>query len=235
MDEVSGYRAAKDFFVDALASTTPAARVPACPSWDVQDLVGHQVQQLRAACDGTFPVNDALDAIAATEPRAREAARARQEQWIADGLRTRRTMPLDAQVDEWAQLVTDAPAAALVGLFPDVSVHLFDLLGAAGSRAYRDHPVVVSSLRFWARQSSARMKQATGRPLRLRFIHTGDAGTIGDAGDAVSVEGSPFELVRAITGRRSRQQAHALRWEHSDDAAVEAFSVYGWRSEPLAE
>lgn len=236
MDDVGWYRETRKLFVGALPSTMASARVPACPNWDVHDLVAHQVHQLEGACEGTFPVQDSVDAIVATEPHVRQGALARQERWIADGVRPCRTTPLDELVERWTRLEDDAPTAALVGLFPDVSVHLFDLLGAAGSAAYRDHPLLVPALQFWARLANARLKAAANGPVRLILVGSaGTSGVIGDADAVVTVEGAPFELLRAITSRRSRQQSQTLRWSNADEAAIEGFAVYGWRSEPLSE
>lgn len=63
------------------AASIEAARiVPACPGWDAHDLVAHQVHQLSGARDGSFPVQDSVDAMVAVKVDERQAARARQDQ-----------------------------------------------------------------------------------------------------------------------------------------------------------
>ena len=231
------YREAAALFLEGLPLTTPGLRVPACPSWDVHDLVAHQVHQLQGACSGTFPIKDALDAIIAPQARLRREAVARQTRWIDAGLRVYRARPLDALVEEWTGLTADAPPAALAGLFPDVAVHFYDLLGAAQSAAHRDHRILAPALRFWAEHSAARLEQAARGPVRLSVVRNGlSRDVIGDAQAAVVVEGTAFELLRAMTGRRTRRQACAsLCWINAPDAFVDNFSVYGWRSVKLLE
>jgi hypothetical protein len=58
---------------------------------------------------------------------------------------------------------------------------------------------------------------------------------IGPTDAPVVVAGTPFELLRAIVGRRSRRQADELRWNGADGVAIEEFAVYGWRSDDLDE
>ena len=210
--------------------------MPACPGWDVHDLVAHQVHQLSSACDGTFPVQDAFDAIVGAEADRRGAARARQDRWVAAGLAARRVVPIAELTAEWDALALDAPAAALAGLFPDVAVHLFDLLGSVGRTRYRDDPFVVAALRFWSGNCELRLQQAGRGPLRLELDETsGSVESIGPVDAPLVVAGTPFELLRSIVGRRSRRQADALRWEGADEVARECFSVYGWRVDDLDE
>jgi hypothetical protein len=145
-------------------------------------------------------------------------------------------VPLSEQLDEWSQLVADAPTAALVGLFPDVVVHLFDLLGAIGRESQRDHAVVVPALRFWTHQAAARLEHAERGPMQLVLdMGAGSHAIIGNADVDMVVGGAPFELLRAITGRRSLRQARLLRWEGADDRAIACFPAYGWRTEDLDE
>ena len=46
---------------------------------------------------------------------------------------------------------------------------------------------------------------------------------VGKGAPAASLEGSPFDLFRAMTGRRSENQVRRLRWEGDVDAFVPAF------------
>jgi len=226
----------RNLFVSQAEPIEATAGVPSCPGWDVHDLVAHQVHQLLSACDGTFPVQDALEAIVGAEADRRKAARARQDRWVAAGVAARRVLPITELTAEWDSLALDAPAAALAGLFPDVAVHFFDLLGSVGRAGYRDEPFVVVALRFWAANCEIRLQQAGRGPLRLELDETsGSAESIGSVDAPLVVAGTPFELLRAIVGRRSRRQADALRWEGADEVARECFSVYGWRADDLDE
>lgn len=155
---------------------------------------------------------------------------------MADGLAARRGVPIAELIAEWDALVPSAPTAALTALFPDLAVHLFDLLGTVGRGAHRADPFVVPALRFWARNSEIRLQQAGHGPLRLELAETaGREDAIGPVDAPVVVGGTPFELLRSIVGRRSPRQADALRWEGADEVARECFSVYGWRVDDLYE
>jgi hypothetical protein len=166
VDEAGWYLEVMRFFEREAASIEAARIVPACPGWDVHDLVAHQVHQLSSASDGSFPVQDSVDAMVAVEVGERQAARARQDQWTAEGVRARRETPVAVLIAELRRLAAEAPAAALSALFPDVAVHLFDLLGAGGSSAYRDHAFVVPALRFWNSFAEKRLQQAGQGPIR---------------------------------------------------------------------
>jgi hypothetical protein len=196
---VHTYHEAKDAFSDALRLVSPDVPVPACRGWVVRDLLAHQVHQLTGALDGSFPLEDALQRLTARGPTERTAAGKRQDAWIAAGVARFRRQPIIELEETWTRLASDAPALVLDALVPDVVVHLFDLLGVLRSTELRDHPMVEEALAFWA-----------------------DAAEVPIPEDGAM----RFEALRAITGRRSREQVRWLK----DDAAL-----YGWRPEPLEE
>lgn len=236
VDDARRYLDIRHLFVGEAASIEATVGVPACPGWDVHDLIAHQVHQLSSACAGTFPVQDALDAIAGADPARRREARARQDRWVAGGIVSRRGVPIVQLAAEWDALVSGAPTVALAGLFPDLAVHFFDLLGSVGNAEYRDEAFVVPALRFWARYCEIRLQQAGRRPARLELAGaSGNEGPIGPVDASLVVAGTPFELLRSITGRRSVRQADALRWEGADEVARECLCVYGWRVHDLDE
>jgi hypothetical protein len=237
VDEAGWYLEVMRFFEREAASIEAGRIVPACLGWDVHDLVAHQVHQLSSASDGSFPVQDSLDAMVAVEVGERQAARARQDQWTAEGVRARRETPVEVLIAELRRLAAQAPAAPLSALFPDMAVHLFDLLGAGGSSAYRDHALVVPALRFWNSFAEVRLQQVGRGPIRLELLvpsRSQDA-AIGPTDAPLVAAGTAFELLRAIVGRRSRRQAGELRWDGADEVAIEVFAVYGWRSDDLDE
>ena len=221
--DAAEYVRARTLFVEALEAVQADDRVPACPAWTVHDLLAHQVHQLAGACDGTFPLAEAIAALSAATSDERGTALRRQQAWIDDGVRSLRARDIGDLVDAWADLTDDAPAIALEGLLPDLAVHLFDLLGVVGDRSHRSDPLVFAALRFWAAQADARVRLAGGDGLRL-VVHDGPS--IGEADAEVNASGTAFELLRTITGRRSRQQCR-------DE--VDAIAVYGWRDTPLDE
>jgi hypothetical protein len=226
----AGYLAAAAIEVD------PDERIPACPAWDVHDLVAHQEHQLASVCTGVFPARDSLESMTGADHPARANARRRQDEWIAAGLAQRRSMPVAELLATWNSTVAAAPSRALEALLPDVAVHLFDLLGACGSRSHRDHTLVAAALLRWHAWSEHRLEQINRGPLRLDIIHGATRReSIGAHEADVIVSATAFELLRAITGRRSLRQAQILDWVSANDDVVERFSVYGWRHNDLEE
>jgi hypothetical protein len=227
-----GYREVLDAFVAAMATANPRSRIPACPAWTAHELLAHQVHQLAGMCDGSFPVRAGLDALTAPSEQARAEARREQQAWIDGGVTARRTHVAEALVAEWRNLADHAPASALAGVLPDVVVHLFDLYGLTGQTTHRERPFVFEALEFWHQMANRRVSGAGYDGLLLNLA---DGRSLGVDGAEVVAEGSAFELLRAITGRRSRGQACSLRVVAGDPAALDHLALYGWRTTDLVE
>jgi len=193
------YEAAREAFAEQVRDADPDAVVPACPEWTVRELLAHQVHQLQGALDRSFPVRAALNRLAPGSEAERRDAERQQEAWISRGVAEWSKRTIDGLLETWSVLARDAPIEVLDALVPDVVVHLFDLLGVTGVRGYRDHAIVERALSFWAGAAGVEMPD--------------------------TVEGR-FELLRIVTGRRSRAQA--------PDVDVRA-ALYGWRSDDLVE
>src|SRR5262245_4427126 len=104
-DGAALYREVHGAFTHRVLSAEPGLAVPACPAWTVRELLAHQAHQLAGMCDGSFPIADAMDAITASSPTERNAAAARQQRWIEEGISVRRTSSISALADEWSALV----------------------------------------------------------------------------------------------------------------------------------
>lgn len=226
------YREARCAFVKSLDQGVAHLRVPACPAWTVHDLLAHQVHQLAGASDRTFPIVDAVTALAAKDPGERESARRRQEQWIERGVARLRRHGWSRLLRRWRSLVDSAPEVALEGLFPDIVVHLFDLHGVSAVRSDRDRPFVVEALRFWAEYADGHVRNAGRAGLRL---DVSDSIRIGSEDAEVVIAGDAFELLRTITGRRSLDQATARLGGVDDRESIQVVAVYGWRDTALEE
>jgi|SRR5947209_5734638 len=238
MTQRTPYHEGHDLFVDALLSAPDDAPVPACPSWDVHDLLAHQVLQLEAAHDGTFPFEDAMSAIVAPTPEERVQALQRQERWIATGVARARSAARDGLLARWGDLTDNAVPQALGGLFPDLAVHLYDLLGALHSTQHRHHDLIAAALEFWTPFAIERVRLDTGCNIRVDIADPREGRSRQrDCLDGdVIVTASAFELLRVVTGRRARSQAAGvLQWSVLDDRIVAALPLYGWRAAPLNE
>lgn len=218
-------------FIERFGQVDPTTPVAACPGWNAIDLLAHQVHQLAGLADGTFPLADAITAVTATEGQGRAAAVARQERWIDEGVRLWRTREAEDLLATWSRFADEAHDIVLDGLLPDIAVHVFDLGGAAGSEAHRSEEFVREAVGFWAAQAHLRVTDAGWRGLRVDL----DDRSFGASDAEVVVVGPAFEVLRVLTGRRSREQASALVVASPSTAASELIAAYGWRPQPLQE
>jgi Mycothiol maleylpyruvate isomerase N-terminal domain len=229
---ITMYGEVLDAFVAGLEAADPDAPIPACPAWTASELLAHQVHQLAGMCDGSFPGHAAIDALTAPSGRARQAALQRQQSWIDRGVAVRSAHTVKALIAEWSALVEHAPVAALEGILPDAVVHLFDLLGLTGRTTHRHLPFVAHALEFWGQMTDLRLRAAGYSGLRLQLA---DDHSLGAPDAEVVIAGTTFELLRTITGRRSRPQARALQLLSGDQAALDHLALYGWRATALDE
>src|SRR6266540_3004199 len=97
----------------------------------------------------------------------------------------------------------------------------------------RDAPITRLGLRIYARWLGQRLDQ-TGRPALL--LRTGDREWVEGAGAPEAVlAAEPFELFRALSGRRSAAQVRALAWDGEPERYLEVFAPYPMPSSPLRE
>jgi Mycothiol maleylpyruvate isomerase N-terminal domain len=234
----AAYLAVFEPFAEEVRRVDPEARVPACPQWTTHDLLAHQVHQLAGWIGGTFPANDAIEALIAREPGDRRAAGRRQQDWIDQGVAARRSLSIDRLLDDWSQLIDDGTEGALDALLPDAAVHLFDLFGVGGRRSHRDHRFLRPAADFWVGMAETRLQLAgvDGVRFELEDGTALGAGTDPDPDPAgVVVRGSAFEILRTVASRRTRPQARARLRLPDAGPAVDHLALYGWRDTPLGE
>jgi uncharacterized protein (TIGR03083 family) len=184
--------------------------VPGCPHWAVRDVIAH----VTGVCADVLAGR--MDGVA-TEP------------WTAAQVADRKGASLSEILAEWAQVSPQVEAMA--PHFParmdeqwvlDLTTHEHDIRGALGQPGARDAAGVLVALDFAATMGLAQSVAARGLPAVL--VKAGDREfAVGTGEPAASVEGTPFELLRAMTGRRSEAQVRALRWDGDVDLVVPAF------------
>jgi uncharacterized protein (TIGR03083 family) len=217
-----------------------AAPVPACPAWAVRDVLAHLTGVAADAAGGTY-FADAADAW--SDPRLAAA----RDEWTAGQVRTRRGRPVEALVAEWAAWAATlepmlagtvapppgSPAWLRSAPVADLAVHLHDVRGALLRPGDRDVPATAIGLRIYARWLGQRLDRA-GRPaLRLR---AGDQEWAeGSGSPAAAVAADPFELFRALSGRRSLDQVRALAWVGDPEPYLDLFAPYPMPASPLIE
>jgi uncharacterized protein (TIGR03083 family) len=160
--------------------------VPACPGWTVHDLVAHMTGVPDDALNGR------LDGVA-TDP------------WTAAQVERGRAMSVPDLVTRWGE---QGPVFEGFPLPPeaviDLTTHEQDLRGALDRPGARD-----SDELLWAFALAA--DRATSGMPGLR-IEAGGA-SYGPAEATAVLRGEPFEIFRALLGRRSADQLRGLDWE----------------------
>ena len=189
-----------------------ALRVPTCPQWTVHDVVAHLSGVVDDALAGR------LDGVA-TDP------------WTAVQVDARRATPIADIVAEWE---TNAPSFEEI-LDPigdagrqavaDVVIHEHDVRTALGEPGARDSDAVQIALGFVAPlfvSSAAAGGVVVG-------VRTSDGTTFGDHDAPIVLTGDSFELLRAMTGRRSVDQLRDLHWLGNGEAVLPCFTFGPFR------
>lgn len=193
-----------------------AAIAPATPEWRVHDVLAH-VSGVNADI-----VSGTLDGVGT-------------DAWTAVQVEIRRTWSVDDILLEWAEHGATVESIApqlgpAVGqwLF-DACTHEHDIRHALDAPGARDSDAV--ALGFWWVTD---MLGSTTAPA-LVLETDGDARTIGTGEPASRVRTSRFEVMRALSGRRSRAQVEAYAWEGSPRPEALASRRFGLRADDFVE
>lgn len=194
--------------VAGLDDATTRRIVPPCPEWSVHDVVAHVAGVVDDALAGR------LDGVA-TDP------------WTAAQVESRRDRPVADIVAAWNEqapqfeALLDAVGPPGAQAVADLATHEHDIRCALGRPGGRDSDAVGIGLGFVvpALRDSARQAGA-GVP----GLHTPSGDSWAGDDDAASLTASPFELLRACTGRRSLTQLRALPWTGDAGKVIPAFT-----------
>jgi len=192
----------------ALAPTlTPedlAAPVPACPGWTVKDLYGHLAGLAHDIEQGISP-GGSID------------------EWTAVHVETRRDTPIEDVLAEWQQFapavekLLDAGQAAAPAY--DAVTHEQDVLGALGRREARDSAGVAVLLKGGLRILDRRLREEGAPALEIQVGERIEV--LGEGEPQATLRAEPFELARALSGRRSATQIKAFGW--SGDVGADTY------------
>jgi hypothetical protein len=121
-------------------------------------------------------------------------------------------------------------------LITDLVTHEHDIRGALGVHGARESDAVRVGADFVVRWGFTLGIAARGLPA-VAVRAKGKEWTAGDGDPPVTLEASEFEVLRALTGRRTVDQIRALRW--SDDPApylpVFTYGPFTLPAQPLAD
>ena len=190
-----------------------ARPVPACPGWDVHDVVAHLVAIVEDALAGR------LAGPPSPEQTAEQVARNRDRP--GPDLLTRWT----EQAPEFERAITELdiwPAAF------DVGAHEHDIRGPLGRPGGRDCPLV---------RTAARMLVAwVGGDATIVADLEGDEVRSGGEGTVYRLRTTSFEVFRLRFGRRTREQVAALDWSPVPPAPVlDSLFLFGPTAQPIVE
>jgi uncharacterized protein (TIGR03083 family) len=181
-----------------------ALRLPTCPDWTVRDVIGHLAGLI---ADVRASRLDGLGTPAWTQVQVDRFAH--------------RSLP--EVLDDWAQAagpaeadwdaVTAPAGAASVRIVSDAYSHEHDIRGVLGQPGWRESRAFAVTLRLQLDGLGVRLGEA-GLPALELWCADGRRFNVGEGEVGARVEvASTWELLRAMTARRSRNQVAAYAWD----------------------
>jgi hypothetical protein len=201
----AAYRALRARVSDLVRAADPAALdaiAPATPEWRVRDLLAHM------SGVNTDIVNGNLSGVAS-------------DAWTDAQVATRREWPIEELLEEWEANGSAVEAnAAMLGSAAgqwvyDACTHEHDIRNALGAPGARDSDAVAIAFEW----GTDRLGDILDGEAAIGIVLDTEAVSkaVGTVEPRTAVRVSRFEVIRAMTGRRSVAQMEA----------------YGWAGEPL--
>ena len=244
LDTAGTYRETRESLRDFVAGLSDAelkTNVPATPDWSVRDAIAHVVGEARLTVTGDAP----------PEFRLLESLRDPEQAALRDGINAeevarRRDVPFEEVLAEWDELAERLdpfmkgevpfpwPEPFLDSiLVSDLSAHGQDIRNAVGKPGERDSAACRIALAAFAVGLGFRLDSMGMAALRLRY--DGKERICGSTDPVVTLSGERYELLRSLTGRRSRRQIEALDWEGDREPYVGMIPAYGEREDDIIE
>jgi uncharacterized protein (TIGR03083 family) len=204
--------------VGNLAPSELERPAPATPGWRVRDVLAHMVGVTDDIVNGRF------DGIA-TDP------------WTAAQVDKRREVAIAELLGDWddygpqfEKLLGDAPAEIAGQALFDAMTHEQDVRHAVARPGARDGDVMTLS---WSWIVAARTSEGA---IAIRFVTEHDDDVAGAGEPRAAVRAPRFELLRAMTGRRTHAEIAGYEWEPAPDVELLlAAPFFTIRSESLGE
>ena len=215
-----------------------STKVPACPSWSVHDVIAHVTGNCADVLAGNV-------AGAGTDEWTAAQVESRRDRSLAEIL-----AEWDSLGPQMAALVDDFPGRYGVQVNGDLAIHEQDIRGALGEPGARDSDAVALSIEFVVSTFMQPGAAALGlAPLEVgvgdrRWLIGSDGPATGDPEEAVAatilsgeappaptapaagaLEAEPFDLFRALTGRRSTTQIRGFDWTVDPEPYLPLFAL----------
>ena len=204
----------------SLTAEEATLKVPQSPAWSIRDVIAHVV----GIVDDIL--SDNLSGIGT-------------DRWTDVHLSKRADKSLGEICDEWESLAP--PFRALGEANPvmamragaDLITHHHDIRQALGRQGERDTAAVRMALERYGPFFCERAEQAGLPTVR---IEAGEQIWQSRDGEPVAVlAGSAFELLRALSGRRSAAQILAMNWTGDAEPYLDVVTPYGLPTEDVIE
>ncbi len=212
-----GARRRVSAFVSSLSSADVRRMVPACPEWNVHDVLAHLVGS------ATDVVAGRLDGVGSAP-------------WTQAQVESRRGRSCDDLLTEWSE--AGPPFEQLLAGFPpeianlavgDLITHEHDVRAACRDRGGRDTPEYDVALQYQVAALGTRLDGAGLGALCLKAGH--EEWVVGPGEALTTVTASRHDLLRALSSRRSADQIRAMNWDGDPGGYLVVFGAYG----PLPE
>ena len=216
------YAETRQRVADLAAGLSPeqlATTVPGTDEWTVRDVVCHLTG---VAADVTTGNTEGAPGPA----------------WTAAQVAARCDASVPDVIAEWEKVAGDlepriASAGTAMGfLVADVATHEQDLRGALRMPGFRDSAGVEAGTQVMVNRVGQKLTEA-GLGLRM---HSGNQEwELGEGEPTVSVTVEPFELFRALAGRRSVRQVAQWKWDGDNGPYLGLVSIFPLRATDLVE
>jgi len=219
----AAYRALRERVSELVRATDPTALdaiAAATPEWRVRDVLAHM------AGVNTDIVNGNLNGVAS-------------DAWTDAQVATRRDWPVEDLLVEWETNGSAVEAnAAMLGSAAgqwvyDACTHEHDIRQALAAPGARDTDAVAIAFE-WGTDSLARGLDGLGVP-GLVLETDGGSKAVGTGEPRAAVRVERFEVIRAMTGRRSVAQMEAYGWDGPPQPAHLVLGIFTPRAADLLE
>lgn len=208
-------------FMSSLSEDDLAAPVPACPGWHTREVLAHVVGI------ATDTLSGRIEGAGSQEYTSRQISE-RKDASVADLI-----SEWDEHGPAFEEMLDTIHPAISGGIVGDLVTHEQDARGAVGKVGGREGPAFDLALSSQVRFFGRRIKEAKLPTLEVRA--GSDIWTAGKEEVSGSLEADRFELLRALTGRRTHDQVRAFSWTVDPGPYLPVFSMYGLPGSDIRE